>query len=83
VTLLYFAWVRQKIGHGEERIELPAGVKTVDDLVAHLRAYGPGYADAFSDMKRLRVAINLEHSSLDATLNTNDEVAFFPPVTGG
>jgi len=83
VTLLYFAWLRQKTGRGEERIELPANVKTVTDLVAYLRARGPGYADAFSDMKRLRVAINQEHSSLDAALSADDEVAFFPPVTGG
>jgi molybdopterin synthase sulfur carrier subunit len=83
VTLLYFAWVRQKIGRGEEKIELPANVKTVSDLIAHLRARGPGYADAFSDMTRLRVAINQEHSSLDAALGPDDEVAFFPPVTGG
>ena len=83
MTLLYFAWLRQKTGRGEERIELPANVKTVTDLVAYLRARGPGYADAFSDMKRLRVAINQEHSSLDAALSADDEVAFFPPVTGG
>jgi len=83
VTLLYFAWLRQKIGRGEERIELPADVKTAADLVAYLRTRGPGYADAFSDMKRIRVAINQDHSSLDAALSANDEIAFFPPVTGG
>jgi molybdopterin synthase sulfur carrier subunit len=83
VTLLYFAWLRQKIGRGEERIELPASVKTVTDLVAYLRARGPGYTDAFADMTRLRVAINQEHSSFDAALGADDEVAFFPPVTGG
>jgi molybdopterin synthase sulfur carrier subunit len=83
VTLLYFAWVRQKIGRGEEQIELPAGVKTVSDLAVWLQARGPGYADAFSDVEHLRVALNQEHVSFDATLGANDEVAFFPPVTGG
>jgi sulfur-carrier protein len=83
VTLLYFAWLRQKIGHGEETIELPAGVKTVDDLIAHLRARGPGYADAFADTGRLRAAVNQEHVGFDAPVGAKDEVAFFPPVTGG
>jgi molybdopterin synthase sulfur carrier subunit len=83
VTLLYFAWVRQKVGRGEERIELPAGVKTIDDLVAHLRGRGPGYADAFTDTKRLRAAINQEHVAFDTPVHAEDEVAFFPPVTGG
>jgi len=83
VRLLYFAWVRQKVGCGEETIALPAGVKTVGDLADYLRTRGAGYADAFSDMARLRAAVNQDHASLDATLNANDEVAFFPPVTGG
>jgi molybdopterin converting factor subunit 1 len=83
VRLLYFAWVRQKVGCGEETIALPAGVKTVGELADYLRTRGPGYADAFSDMARLRAAVNQDHSSLDATLNANDEVAFFPPVAGG
>jgi sulfur-carrier protein len=83
VTLLYFAWLRQKIGHGEETIELPAGVKTVDELIAHLRARGPGYADAFADTRRLRAAVNQEHVGFDAPVGAGDEVAFFPPVTGG
>jgi molybdopterin synthase sulfur carrier subunit len=83
VTLLYFAWVRQKIGRGEEQLALPAGVKTVSDLIENLRARGPEYRDAFSDLERIRVAINQEHTALDATLRDGDEIAFFPPVTGG
>jgi sulfur-carrier protein len=83
VTLLYFAWVRQKIGRGEETIELPATVKTVNDLVAFLRARGPGHADALADMTRVRAAVNQEHVGFDAPVRADDEVAFFPPVTGG
>jgi len=83
VTLLYFAWVRQKIGVAEENLALPAGVATVADLAAHLRARGEGYADALSDMNRVRAAVNREHVALDARVNADDEVAFFPPVTGG
>ncbi|MBU6442835.1 MAG: molybdopterin converting factor subunit 1 [Alphaproteobacteria bacterium] len=83
MTLVYFAWVRQKVGAGEERIALPAEVTTVAELAAFLRAKGGGYAEAFADDKRLRVAINQEHAGWDAPVTDADEIAFFPPVTGG
>ncbi|MBI3678658.1 MAG: molybdopterin converting factor subunit 1 [Proteobacteria bacterium] len=83
MTLLYFAWVRQKIGCSEEHVVLPSNVKTVADLVDYLRAFGAGYADAFADAKRLRVAVNQNHVGWDAAVGADDEVAFFPPVTGG
>ena len=83
MTLLYFAWVRQKIGRSEETIELPSHVSTVGDLAAWLAARGAGYAEAFADPKRLRAAVNQEHAGFDAPVGAKDEVAFFPPVTGG
>ncbi|MBU6297220.1 MAG: molybdopterin converting factor subunit 1 [Alphaproteobacteria bacterium] len=83
MKLLFFAWVRQKTGKGEEDFALPANVATVGELADHLRARGPGYADAFADLSRLRAAVNQEHASFDAPVNDGDEVAFFPPVTGG
>jgi sulfur-carrier protein len=83
MTLLYFAWVRQKIGRGEEQMALPENVKTVAQLADHLKMRGDGYRDAFADMTRLRAAINQEHVGFDAPVSANDEVAFFPPVTGG
>jgi molybdopterin synthase sulfur carrier subunit len=83
VKLLYFAWVRQKVGKSEETMALPRGVLTVRDLVRHLQARGPGYADAFKDPARLRAAANLEHVGFDTRLSDGDEIAFFPPVTGG
>ena len=83
MKLLYFAWVRQKIGKGEETLVLPSGVDTVAALAEHLRALGGGYGEAFADPKRLRAAVNLEHVSFDAAIGPDDEVAFFPPVTGG
>jgi molybdopterin synthase sulfur carrier subunit len=83
MTILYFAWVRQKTGTSEERIGLPANVKTVGDLAAHLRARGGGYAQAFADTARLRAAVNQEHAGWDAGVRDGDEIAFFPPVTGG
>lgn len=83
MTLLYFAWVRQKTGRGEEQLALPDGVKTVADLAAFLKARGGGYDEAFADLRRMRVAVNQDHSGFDTPLRDGDEVAFFPPVTGG
>lgn len=83
MTLLYFAWVRQKVGRGEERIELPPNIKTVAQLADFLRTRGGGYEDALADTRRLRAAVNQEHVGWDAPVGTDDEVAFFPPVTGG
>lgn len=83
MTLLYFAWVRQKTGRGEEQLALPDGVKTVADLTAFLKARGGGYEEAFADLRRLRVAVNQDHSGFDTPLRDGDEIAFFPPVTGG
>lgn len=83
MKLLYFAWVRQRTGIAEEEAAPPDGVKTVRDLIAWLRARGPGYAAAFADLKALRVAVNQEHADFGAAIGPGDEVAFFPPVTGG
>jgi molybdopterin synthase sulfur carrier subunit len=83
VTLLYFAWVRQKIGRGEETLTLPPDVRTVSDLSTFLQKRGDGYAEAFADLRRMRVAVNQEHCGFETVLRDDDEVAFFPPVTGG
>ena len=81
MTLLYFAWVRQKIGKSEEQMTLD--VRTVAELIAHLKNLGDHYTEAFADLTRIRVAVNQCHVGLDAPVGPDDEVAFFPPVTGG
>jgi molybdopterin synthase sulfur carrier subunit len=83
MKLLYFAWVRQKIGRGEEDFALPPQVATVSDLIGLLRNRGAGYAEAFEDESRIRAAVNQQHVLFDAKLSDQDELAFFPPVTGG
>jgi len=83
VKLLYFAWVRQKLGRSEEDLSLPPGVSTVEQLANYLRDRGDGYASVFSEPQRLRPAVNQEHAKWDASVRDEDEVAFFPPVTGG
>ncbi len=82
MTLLYFAWVRQKIGKSEEQMALPRGLSTLGELAAHLAALGGGYAEVFSDTKRLRAAVNQVNAQWGATVHDGDEIAFFPPVTG-
>lgn len=81
IDVLYFAWVRERIGVPRERIETQAA--TVADLVAELVARDEGYALAFADMTSLRVALDQELASFDAPLAGVREVAFFPPMTGG
>jgi molybdopterin synthase sulfur carrier subunit len=83
MKVLYFAWVRQRTGTGEEEIELPDGVATVADLAAYLSARDEGYAAAFENMSVIRAAVDQEHVPLDHPLSGAREVAFFPPVTGG
>lgn len=83
MNLVYFAWVRQRLGLSEEQIELPSTVATVGQLAQSLRARGGAYAEVFSDPGRLRAAVNQEHANWDTRLHAQDEVAFFPQVTGG
>ncbi len=83
MKLVYFAWVRQKVGRSEETVDVPDGTRTVGDVAAWLKSRGDGYAEAFADLKRVRAAVNQEHSDLSAPVRPDDEIAFFPPVTGG
>ena len=81
IDVLYFAWVRERIGTGRERVETEAA--TVSDLVEELRAREERYALAFADVAALRVAVDQELTGFDASLTGAREVAFFPPMTGG
>lgn len=83
MKLLYFAWLRQHVGVSEETVDCPAGVETVGQLVHWLSERGPGYARAFEHPARVRCAVNQAHARPDARVSDGDEVAFFPPVTGG
>jgi sulfur-carrier protein len=83
VKLLYFAWVRERVGKAEEEIDPPAGVATVGDLVAWLTRRGEGYAYAFENPKVIRTAIDRNHVRADTRIDGAREIAFFPPMTGG
>ena len=81
MDILYFAWVRERIGLPRETVDTQA--QTVAELVAELRNREDRYAVAFADLDAVRVAVDQELTSLDATLEGAREVAFFPPMTGG
>ncbi len=83
MKLLYFAWLRTKIGTGSEEIEPPEGVADVAALLDWLKGRGDGYADALADLSLVRVAVNQEYVALDHPVAPGDEIALFPPVTGG
>ena len=83
MKLVYFAWLRTKIGTGAEELELPAEVADVAGLLDWLKRRGDGYADALADLSLVRVAVNQEYVALDHPVAAGDEIALFPPVTGG
>ncbi|MDE2005323.1 MAG: molybdopterin converting factor subunit 1 [Rhodospirillales bacterium] len=83
MTVLYFAWLRERVGLTEERVAVPATVATVAGLVDWLIARGPGHASAFARRDVVRCAVNQEFAAPDAPIRAGDEIAFFPPVTGG
>ncbi|MDE1968081.1 MAG: molybdopterin converting factor subunit 1 [Alphaproteobacteria bacterium] len=83
MRLLYFAWLKTKIGKTEETLDPPAGIATPAALVDWLKTRGPAFAEALKDRRTLRVAVNRRHVGWDFALKPGDEVALFPPVTGG
>ena len=83
VKLVYFAWVRERIGLPEEEVELPAGIATVAELVGWLKTRGEEYDYAFENEGVVRAAIDKVHARPDAPLAGAREIAFFPPMTGG
>lgn len=83
MKILYFAWLRQRIGAPAEEVSLPDEVRTVGELVTWLGQRGPGHAKAFEKAETVRAAVNFEYVQFDHPVADDDEVAFFPPVTGG
>jgi len=81
--MIYFAWVRERIGRGEEELSPPESVRDVAGLLDWLEGCGEGYAAAFADRARLRMAVNQDYAGPETPIGPEDEVAIFPPVTGG
>ncbi len=83
IHILYFAWLRERTGCGEEMFVLTEGASTVAALIDRLRGRSPGYASAFAHPRLVRCAVNQVFAGPDTPVAPGDEVAFFPPVTGG
>lgn len=83
MRLLYFAWLRARIGSAEEELDLPREVRDVGGLLEWLRSRGGSYAEALQDLSVVRVAVNQDYVGNEHPLREGDEVAIFPPVTGG
>jgi len=83
LTILYFAWLRERVGTAEETVQRPADIRTVAGLIGWLRQRSPGHDAAFENARVIRCAVNGEFADVAAALGDGDEIAFFPPVTGG
>jgi len=83
MVVKYFSWIKEHIGKGEEVIDLPADITTIKELISYLEKLNDNYRSAFEKKNLIKIAINKSYSSLDDKIDNNDEIAFFPPVTGG
>jgi molybdopterin synthase sulfur carrier subunit len=83
MKLIYFAWVRERIGKPQEEVELPAGIETVSDLLGWLRSRGEEYENALRHPDVIRVAIDQDHVDHGEEIAGAREIALFPPMTGG
>ncbi|PKR91173.1 molybdopterin converting factor subunit 1 [Pleomorphomonas diazotrophica] len=83
VHLIYFAWVRERVGLSDERLSLPASVRTAGEMIAWLAERGDNYAYALESPSTIRVAVDQLHIEQDEPLGDAREIALFPPMTGG
>jgi molybdopterin converting factor subunit 1 len=83
MKILYFAWLRQKTGIDSEEVEIPSHITNVAGLIEWLKERNDNFAEALSDFESIRVAVNQEFAEPDASVAQGDEVAIFPPMTGG
>ena len=83
MKILYFSWIKDKVGKSEEEFLLEDEVKTVKDLIIFLKSKNDMYKEAFADISSIKVSINMEIANFEDIIANNDEIAFFPPMTGG
>jgi molybdopterin converting factor subunit 1 len=83
VTILYFAWLREHTGCATEEIKISGDIQTVADIVSYLKQQSDGHARALGNMETVRVAVNRIYGNIETKITAGDEIAFFPPVTGG
>jgi molybdopterin synthase sulfur carrier subunit len=83
MKILYFAWLKEHTGQSSEDMPLPDGVDTVGALIPHITKQSKGHKTALENLEAVRVAVNRVYGDLATTIKDGDEIAFFPPVTGG
>ena len=83
MIIKYFSWIKEHIGKSEEQIELPDHIKNVNELINYFNEIDEKYNLIFDKKELIKIAVNKTYSSFETNINDNDEIAFFPPVTGG
>ena len=83
MIIKYFSWIKEHIGKSEENLDLPVDVTTINELIDYLNNLNDQYKIVFAKRDLIKIAVNKTYSSVDTKISQNDEVAFFPPVTGG
>ena len=83
MVVKYFSWIKEHIGQSEEQIDLPSNITNVNQLINYLNEIDEKYNIIFEKKELIKIAVNKTYSSFDTNISNNDEIAFFPPVTGG
>ena len=83
MIIKYFSWIKEHVGKSEELIELPDHINNVNELINYLNELNKKYSLILEKKKLIKIAVNKTYSSFDTNITNNDEIAFFPPVTGG
>ena len=83
MVVKYFSWIKEHVGKSEELIELPNNVTTIGELINYLNNLNDNYKKVFKKKDLIKIAVNKTYCSVETKINNNDEIAFFPPVTGG
>ena len=83
MVIKYFSWIKEHIGKSEEQIILPSHINNINQLINYLNEIDEKYKLIYEKKELIKIAVNKTYSSFDANISNNDEIAFFPPVTGG
>ena len=83
MNILYFSWIKDKLDKTKENITIDENISSVAELIAFLKSKDETYKEVFKDITSIRVSINMETANLEDPISINDEIAFFPPMTGG
>ena len=83
MVIKYFSWIKEHIGKSEEQIDLPSNITNVNQLINYLNEIDQKYNIIFKKKELIKIAVNKTYSSFDTNISNSDEIAFFPPVTGG